>query len=399
MELLNKLYSVNLFAEKNGLENMLRLSAHAGNPEKFFRCVHIAGSNGKGSVSTKIAAGLQQSGFKTGLFTSPHIHRFNERIKINGEDISDADLEIHLKQAFRIAEECSLNATYFELVTLTAFLYYRAQNVDFVVLEAGLGGRFDATNIVTPEVSVITSISLEHTEILGNTIEAIAREKAGIAKEGVPIVIGPTVSFSVVRERTSLIEPVTGIYETFFEENNAVAGKAMEVLKLSATAIEKGLQATPPCRMQIYKQDGVTIVRDVGHNPGAIKQLLIALERKHGWKKFHTLCSFSSNKDIKSCFELLEPACATMTLLPPTQPRLATVEQMTALLPPTLSNYQASWPEICALSRQTRHPILITGSFYIDIAFSNTKDDHEISSFRRLSEERLAQQKAYSTSC
>lgn len=366
MDLLNKLYSINLFSEKNGLENMRRLCELAGNPERRFKTVHIAGSNGKGSVTTKIATGLQESGYRVGLFTSPHIDRFNERIKINGVDISDEDLETYLKKAFGLVESSKIPATYFEVVTLLAFLYYADQAVDYVALEAGLGGRFDATNVCMPLVSVITSISLEHTEILGNTIEAITREKAGIIKPNVPIVIGPTVPEAIIREKTDLIEVVSGPFETFFEENNAVAKKALELLAIKPSAIEKALKATPICRMQVLF-DEVPIIRDGSHNPGAIKELINALDKKRGWKRFHVMCSFSSNKDMRTCFELLQPVCETITLLRPTQPRLASIDRMEALLPSGLENTPATLSDLKKLSLKTGYPILITGSFYIDL--------------------------------
>lgn len=366
MDLLNKLYSVNLFSEKNGLENMERLCALANNPQHQFKTVHIAGSNGKGSVSTKIAAGLQESGYEVGLFTSPHIDKFNERIKINGVDISDDALQTYLKKAFDLVEASKIPATYFEIVTLLAFLYYADQKVDYVVLEAGLGGRLDATNVCLPVVSVITSISLEHTEILGDTIEAITREKAGIIKPNVLIVIGPTVPESIIREKTDLVETIKGPFETFFEENNAVSRRAMEHLHLPADAIEKAMKATPVCRMQVLF-DEVPIIRDGSHNPGAIKQLIIALKKKRDWSRFHVVCSFSSNKDIQTCLELLQPVSETMTLLRPTQARLASIEMMDALLPPGLNHTPATFAELKQMSRKTGYPILVTGSFYIDL--------------------------------
>jgi dihydrofolate synthase/folylpolyglutamate synthase len=365
-QLLNRLYSANLFAEKNGLENMRSLCAHAGHPEQKYKSVHVAGSNGKGSVSTKIATGLQVSGYKVGLFTSPHIDRFNERIKIDGVDISDEQLERYLEIAFKIADEAKIPATYFELVTLIAFLYYAEQKVDYAVFEAGLGGRFDATNVIIPLVSVITSISLEHTEILGDTIEKITLEKAGIIKSGVPIVIGPTVPIQFIASKTALVEAVEDPFDTFFEENNAVAKRAMEILGIQPIAIEKALKASPPFRMEIL-QDEVTIIRDVGHNPGAVEQLLIALEKKHGWKRFHMMCSFSSNKDFRSCFQLLQPACETMTLLEPTHARLATVQAMKDALPVGMEHIPFSFHQLRDLAKRTGHPILITGSFYIDL--------------------------------
>ncbi|MDO4442575.1 MAG: folylpolyglutamate synthase/dihydrofolate synthase family protein [Slackia sp.] len=171
-----------------GLHRTEELLERLGRPQDALKIVHVAGTNGKGSTSAFIAGILQAAGYKTGLFTSPYILRFNERIQIDRHDISDADL---LEVAADVREQALLmdeQPTAFELITAAALLHFAQQRCDAVVLEVGLGGRLDSTNVVTPEVSVITPIDLDHTHVLGDTIEKIAREKAGIIKPGVPVV-------------------------------------------------------------------------------------------------------------------------------------------------------------------------------------------------------------------
>lgn len=175
-------------AYKEGLSNSLALDAHFGHPHRKFKSIHIAGTNGKGSCSHSIASVLQSAGYKVGLYTSPHLIDFRERIKVNGVCISEqavVDFVEHERAFFE-----PLHPSFFELTTALAFKYFAEQNVDFAVVEVGLGGRLDCTNIITPILSIITNISLDHTQFLGDTLEKIAREKAGIIKRSVPVVIG-----------------------------------------------------------------------------------------------------------------------------------------------------------------------------------------------------------------
>lgn len=177
-------------AYKPGLENTLRLMAHVGSPHEHLHVIHIAGTNGKGSTSHLIAAALQASGLKVGLYTSPHLVDLRERIRVNGIPIPEAEVV-----AFIEKNKDFLDATqpsFFETMTALAFQYFVAQYVDVAVVEVGLGGRLDSTNVITPILSVITNIGMDHTEFLGNTLPKIAREKAGIIKPGVPCVIGET---------------------------------------------------------------------------------------------------------------------------------------------------------------------------------------------------------------
>lgn len=175
-------------AYKPGLENTLRLMAHVGNPHEKLRAVHVAGTNGKGSTSHLIAAVLQAAGLKVGLFTSPHLISLTERIRINGVPIPEAEVAAFVEQNRAFLDETQ--PSFFETMTAMAFAYFVREEVDVAVVEVGLGGRLDSTNVLTPILSVITNIGFDHTEFLGNTLPKIAREKAGIMKPGVPCVIG-----------------------------------------------------------------------------------------------------------------------------------------------------------------------------------------------------------------
>ncbi len=183
-------HQVGAAAYKPGLDNTLRLMAHVGNPHEHLRAIHVAGTNGKGSTSHLIAAALQASGLKVGLFTSPHLVSLTERIRINGQPIAEADVAAFIEQNKDFLD--TLQPSFFETMTALAFAYFVQQQVDIAVVEVGLGGRLDSTNVLTPILSVITNIGMDHTEFLGNTLPKIAREKAGIIKPGVPCVIGET---------------------------------------------------------------------------------------------------------------------------------------------------------------------------------------------------------------
>jgi len=175
---------------KEGLDTTYKLDEHFGHPHKSFRSIHIAGTNGKGSVAHLIAAELQVSGYKVGLYTSPHLIDFRERIRINGTPIDEDYVVKFVEEEKEFFEP--LNPSFFELTTAMAFKYFKEKNVDIAIIEVGLGGRLDCTNIITPVISIITNISLDHTQLLGSTLEQIAFEKGGIIKKGVPVIIGET---------------------------------------------------------------------------------------------------------------------------------------------------------------------------------------------------------------
>lgn len=185
---LDYLYGLQRFGIKLGLKNIQALLDRLGNPDRSYGIIHVAGTNGKGSVSSSLAEVLKQAGYRVGLYTSPHLHSFTERIRINGVAIEEAEVAALTD----IIRDCSeeIPATFFEFTTALALLHFKRQEVDFVVLEVGMGGRLDATNAVNPVLSVITSICRDHSEYLGEDLREIAAEKAGIIKEGVPLIIG-----------------------------------------------------------------------------------------------------------------------------------------------------------------------------------------------------------------
>ena len=192
---------------KEGLENTLALDEYLGHPHRSFRSIHIAGTNGKGSCAHTLAAVLQQCGYKVGLYTSPHLVDFRERIRINGQPIPENYVIDFVEKKKEFFEP--LNPTFFELTTAMAFTYFKDMQIDIAVIEVGLGGRLDCTNIITPILSVITNISLDHTQLLGSSLEQIAMEKAGIIKRGVPVVIGEA------------LPETRPIFEAIAEENDA----------------------------------------------------------------------------------------------------------------------------------------------------------------------------------
>ncbi|AWG21318.1 tetrahydrofolate synthase [Flavobacterium faecale] len=175
-------------AYKEDLQNTLELIAHLGNPHNTLKCIHVAGTNGKGSTSHMLASILQEAGYKIGLYTSPHLRDYRERIKINGQEISEDFVCSFISKNKPFLE--SHDISFFEMSVGLAFEYFAAEKVDFAIIEVGMGGRLDATNIITPLVSVITNIGLDHTQFLGNTLELVAAEKAGIIKPTIPVIIG-----------------------------------------------------------------------------------------------------------------------------------------------------------------------------------------------------------------
>ncbi len=293
---------------------MRALATSVGNPDRQFRSVHIAGTNGKGSTAEKIAKGLESKFSKVGLFTSPHISTFRERIKINGKMISEDDVERILSQII------DLPGTFFELTTLLAFLYFAENNVEYAVIETGLGGRLDATNIIHPDLSVITSISLEHTEFLGSTLEEIAAEKAGIIKPGVPVILGP----SALHISTPQAVQIKGKFSSVEEENRAIAKKALEQLSISPYLIMKALEARPCCRME--KQGNVIL--DVAHNPAALERYFCEDKRR----PLNVVCTLSKNKDLKRCLEIIANHAQCISLVTAPNGRSSTPEDLYAIL-------------------------------------------------------------------
>lgn len=341
---LARLYQRNLHTIKLGLDVERALCARLGDPQDAFLSLHVAGTNGKGSVCAMLAAVLEAAGFRTGLYTSPHLVRFNERIRVNGEAIPDVDLVRRMEQvegaARAIVAEGHRDVTFFEFTTALAFAHFRERRVQIAVLETGMGGRLDATNVVTPVLSVITSIGLDHQAFLGDTVEKIAAEKAGIIKEGRPVICGAIapepmeVIRRVARERTSSLrlaaqscavrrtaQSLDGqrvILETGEESigrvalpllgehqlaNCALAMAALDVLReetglaVPPEAVRKGLGAVRwPARCQVLERDP-PVVLDGGHNAEAARALAATLDEVRGRRPLGLLVSFLADKD------------------------------------------------------------------------------------------------------
>ena len=294
------LFGLTRFGVKNGLENIRELLRRLGDPQTSFRSIHVAGSDGKGSTCALIHSVLVESGITAGLFTSPHILRPNERIRVGKEDIGDDDfvrLALEVRKQMEALSLGGIRCTFFEAVTAMAFLYFRERGAEYAVVEVGMGGRFDATNVLIPEVSVICNISMEHTQYLGDTIEKIAFEKAGIIKPGVPVVTcnsGPALEViedAAAKNGSKLI--VTGpaatdgdaiIYRgsryrigipgTYQTVNAPMAIEALSLIGRDDINdhISEGLEkARWPGRME--KIEGLPLVIDVTHTAAGMKAL------------------------------------------------------------------------------------------------------------------------------
>ena len=332
------------FAPKTGLDNTRAYLKSLGNPEQKYKIAHIAGTNGKGSVAKMMALMLESAGYKTGLFISPHLVKMNERISINGEDISDEDFakeyDLILEKAQQLQEEGYAHPAYFEFLFCMAADYFAKQNCDYVVFETGLGGRLDATNTTTAVVSIITSIGFDHMQYLGNTIEEIAGEKAGIIKPGVPVVyntgneIADEVIKKIARERDSEAIAVTEAFEKLpeqvkeavgffssiqaagYQRDNAmtaaVAFEKLVDISIASTYIENALDRFSwPGRMEFLMED---IVIDGAHNENAAKRFaesLKALMESGKWKRLSLLFAVSSDKDYE---EIIRIICESLDL-------------------------------------------------------------------------------------
>lgn len=276
---------------KEGLENTIYIDKYYHEPHRSFHTIHVAGTNGKGSTSHLIAASLQKSGLRVGLYTSPHIVDFSERIKVNGENISHDYVARFIEEAQPLIQE--VQPSFFEITTSLAFCYFRDMRVDVAVVEVGLGGRLDCTNVINPLVSVITNISLEHTDLLGDTVEKIAWQKAGIIKECVPVVVGERdESYYHVFEdeaklkNTSIVEryegcvPRSELKGEHQRRNERTAWMALNVVRdrfgVSDEDIRYGYEHV--CEMtgligrwQVVREQCPRIILDVGHNEGCLK--------------------------------------------------------------------------------------------------------------------------------
>lgn len=322
MDFLNNLQGKGI---KLGLERIEGFLKFAGNPEKKFKSVHVAGTNGKGSTATMIERILREAGYKTGLYTSPHLMRFNERFKINGVEIADAGIVKLISKVKSEMDKSGIELSYFEFVTVMAFEYFSDSKVEIAVIEVGMGGRLDATNVVAPLVSVITNVAIEHEKFLGITVAQIAEEKAEIIKEGVPVVTAAQddTALQVIRRMCREKESHLSIVQRpllegvgmkgFFQEWNAALSVAAVKQVNSAgfavekQAIEKGLSlAKIAGRFDIVKENPA-VVLDCAHNPACCTALAKSFAKEFPEKKALLVFGASDGKNVMAMAERLTP--------------------------------------------------------------------------------------------
>ena len=409
-EAIQFLYGLRLFGAKFGLENTFKLAALAGNPQEKLRFIHVAGTNGKGSTCAMLESIYRAAGLRVGLFTSPHLVSFRERIQVNRQLVSEnevvrlvAELQPSLKQF-----PADHHPTFFEVVTVMALKFFAGQKCDLVIWETGLGGRLDATNIVTPLASVITNIALDHQQWLGNTLAKIAAEKAGIIKPGVPVVTAAdepealAVIEKTAREKTapllkinswegqraavpnqnrsrsptrrpSQVEnlPLTGEHQKI---NAALALATAEILqkKIPVTGgkIRAGLAGVNwPGRLQlIQRPDGQKILLDGAHNVAGAKALREALENNFSPGKCTLVLGVLQDKDWQHICKMLAPLAGRIFTVPVASERAASANELAvacrAANPAAESLACASLNE--ALKRTAGDTfVVITGSLYL----------------------------------
>ncbi len=344
-------------AYKNSLENTLLMDAFFGHPHQTFKTIHVAGTNGKGSVSHMLAAVFQKAGYKTGLYTSPHLIDFRERIKVNGEMISKEEVTEWIEKYALKHNLWNIEPSFFELTVAMAFDFFARQKVDIAVIEVGLGGRLDSTNIITPEISVITNISLDHTQLLGDSLEKIAFEKAGIIKPDVPVVIGETNTATEVvfrriaknndapiffadqeykteyallsidgKQVLSILKNGKPVFKKFkldlagnYQQKNVpTVLQTLEILiqrgwKIDDEAIYNGLSQAAKItglmgRWQIIGNNPL-VVCDTGHNEDGLKMVMEQIGNT-AFKKLHIVFGVVADKDLMRVLQLL-PVDAT----------------------------------------------------------------------------------------
>ena len=376
MNAVSKIHEFLRFGSVLGLERMNALLEKLGNPQDELKVIHVAGTNGKGSICRYVYEVLQAGGYKTGLYTSPFLEVFNERIEFNGAYISDEDLEIYtekvLEKAKEMVAEGHESPTEFEIVTAIAFLYFAEKKADYVVLEVGLGGTGDSTNVVKkPLACIIASISLDHTDRLGNTIEAIAREKAGIIKEGCPVISSTNneTAKAVIKGRCQelhadfydaskvtaeilsqeldgttfkaeilgqMLETKIGMMGHHQVDNAIAAVTALLLLEkegkveLKNDALSRGMsKAKQIGRFEIMDTNPYVII-DGAHNPDGSKVLRTAVEKYFPNKKILIITGILADKDIEEVFENFTAITKDFVVTEPNNPRKMGAEELAA---------------------------------------------------------------------
>ncbi len=408
---LEYIHSVSWMGSRPGLSRTRELLARMGNPQDKLRFIHVAGTNGKGSVCAMLASVLKAAGYKTGLYTSPYILRFNDRMRINGQDIPDDELGEITEYVKQYAETMEDHPTEFELVTAIGFEYFYRHGCDFVVLEVGMGGELDSTNVIeSPVVSVINVLDLDHTSVLGATIKEIAKAKAGIIKKGRPVVSADnTVEGKAVVEATCkalgcdyhslgenflandyvfFAKSFTGLFGIGFEYNGeeysvslngryqfcnaAVVMKTVEVLRtegvqISVEAVKEGLATVRwQARFEIMRKAPVAFIYDGGHNPQGIRAAVDSF-------KLHTdirpvvLIGVMADKDYTAELEMLMEIADSFVTVKPNNPRSLSAENLAAAIEKIggVAEAASTVEEGVALALSKEKNIFATGSLYM----------------------------------
>jgi dihydrofolate synthase/folylpolyglutamate synthase len=377
------------FGQRLGLERIESLLGRLGNPQNRFRSIHIAGTNGKGSTAAMLAAILEEAGYKTGLYASPHLEDFCERIRVDGALIAPDEVLRHARHIRELEVEA---LTFFELATAIGFLHFAEAGVEVAVVETGLGGRLDATNVLTPVLSIITSIGRDHTAQLGEALEEIAFEKAGIIKPEKPVVVGsvPSEALEVIREQASkknarfvpvvmdLIPPNIPIsLEGAHQRRNAnLALAAVDVLnavgemRVDRDAVWRGLgNVRWPGRLETASEDP-WILLDGAHNPDAMRIVREYLEENLGGRRLKVLFGAMADKEIGKMLAELAPLASEFLLVGTGLERAAPVGTLRALLDDFEGDVRA-YPSVAAALEEelpllaSGEALLITGSFYV----------------------------------
>lgn len=316
---IEKLFATGLFNIKPGLERINKVLSLFNSPHKNRKYVIVGGTNGKGSVCTYLSKILENNDYKTGLYTSPHLISVTERIKVNGKDISEQDLDGLLNHIFNICEENNIELSYFELITTAAFIYFDQNKVDIGILEVGMGGRWDATNVITPLISVITNVSLDHTKYLGNTVKEIAIEKAEIIKKnGIVVTAAENEALEVIKQKSREVSAEVHIIDTktitkssdlkstgkYQDKNIELSIYCSELLNnnfkfiIDSNRLQQAVKDTNfEGRFEIVRENPPLII-DGGHNVEAAKNLVDSLLNIYPDKKFDFLISMLNTKDI-----------------------------------------------------------------------------------------------------
>lgn len=399
-EALDWLYGIDLHSIILGMDKITELLNRLGNPQDSFLSIHVAGSDGKGSTCAMLASVLSNAGIRTGMYTSPHIMEFNERISISGVPISDDDLADCISVVRKEVEsmrENGMDCTFFEITTAIAFLYFKKMDVEYAVIEVGMGGRYDATNVIVPEVSIITNISMEHTDFLGDSIEKIAYQKAGIIKEGVPVVtVNRGAALDVIRdvaygmdselivvskpEIVSLQEDCTvmrydgkeytiGIPGDYQAMNASMVLEALAQLSCYEDIydkIDEGLRKTVwPCRLQKIKD--VPLIIDVSHTFEGSKIAFRNVSKIYG--SVTAVFGLLSDKDIEGVSKNISTIASKVIVTVPDTPRAADPEKVRKEVSKYVMDVEFV-PDVAdaidrAMEIRGDENILVTGSFYM----------------------------------